>query len=468
MNIVEAIKEPELFRPFLADKDGKLDSWRGWINALRVVYGLPTTRSGHDLIRQCTGRDPALLPAAGFSTVLLLTGRRSGKSRIAATIGAYEAVLAGHEKKLAKGEKGVVAVCAPTKPQGRIVKDYLRAILATPILKPVVANETKDGFHLRNGIRIEILAGDFRTVRGYSNACVIIDEAAFFGVDDDAKIKSDTELVRAIKPSLATLGGKLIAISSPYARKGWTWKTYEKNWGNDNGTALVWNCPSRTLNPTLPQKVIDEAMAEDKQAALSEYMGAFREDLTDFISRAVVEGLVQKDRAELMPRNGIKYWAFADVSGGRGDDAALAIAHKQGRKVVLDLIRRYRPPFSPYEVCGEMAQQLKRFGIKRLVGDNYAAEFVKNSFEACGIRYERAEKNVSQLYLELLPRLCSGEIELLDDETLINQLTSLERRTRSGGKDIISHPRGGHDDVANAVAGVCDVAFAAKSKVGVF
>jgi len=468
MNIVEAIQEPKLFRPFLADKDGELDTWRPWMTALRVIYGLPTTRSRHDLIRQCTGRDPGLLPSSGFNTVLLLTGRRSGKSRIAATIGAYEAVLAGHEKKLSKGERGVVAICAPTKSQGRIVKDYLRAILATPVLKPEVSSETKDGFHLRNGIRIEILAGDFRTVRGYSNACVIIDEAAFFGVDDDAKIKSDTELVRAIKPSLATLGGKLIAISSPYARKGWTWKTYEKNWGNDYGTALVWNCPSRTLNPTLPQKVIDEAMAEDMQAARSEYLGEFRDDIAEFIPRAVIQGLVQEDRAELMPRDGVRYYAFCDVSGGRGDDAAVAIAHKQGRKVVLDLLRRYRPPFSPYEVCGKIAQQLKRYNIKRIVGDNYAAEFVAQAFAGCGLRYERAEKNKSQLYLELLPRLCSGEIELLDDETLINQLASLERRTRSGGKDVIDHPRGGHDDVANAVAGVCDVAFAAKSKVGVF
>ena len=61
MNIVEAIKEPELFRPFLADKDGELDSWGNWLSVLRVTYGLPTTRSRHDLIRQCTGRDPALL-----------------------------------------------------------------------------------------------------------------------------------------------------------------------------------------------------------------------------------------------------------------------------------------------------------------------------------------------------------------------------------------------------------------------
>lgn len=468
MNIVEAIKENTLLRPFLEDRAGRLDTWMPWITALKCIYGLPTTPSRHDLIRQCTGREPDLLPSSGFSTVLLLTGRRSGKSRIAATIGAYEAVLARHERKLSKGERGVVAICAPTKHQGRIVKDYLRSIFDTPLLRPEVQAETKNGFHLRGRTSIEILAGDFRTVRGFTTYAVICDEIAYMGIDDDGKVRSDTELIRAIKPSLATIGGKLIAISSPYARKGWTWKTYEKNWGNDNGTALVWNCPSRTLNPTLPQKVVDEAMAEDRQAALAEFYGQFRDDVGEFISRAVIQGLVQEDRAELMPRDGVKYFGFADVSGGRGDDAALAIAHKQGRKVVLDLIRRYRPPFSPYEVCGSMAKELRRFGIKRIVGDNYAAEYTSSAMSACGLRYERAEKNVSQLYLELLPRLCSGEIELLDDETLINQLASLERRTRSGGKDVISHPRGGHDDLANAVAGVCDVAFAARSKVGTF
>ena len=42
----------------------------------------------------------------------------------------------------------------------------------------------------------------------------------------------------------------------------------------------------------------------------------------------------------------------------------------------------------------------------------------------------------------------------MDDEVLINQLASLERKTRSGGRDIIDHPRGGKDDLANIIAGV--------------
>ena len=99
---------------------------------------------------------------------------------------------------------------------------------------------------------------------------------------------------------------------------------------------------------------------------------------------------------------------------------------------------------------------------------NYAADFVAGAFECCGVRYQRCEKAKSQLYAELLPRLCSAEVELLDQEPLVKQLATLERRTRAGGRDIIDHPAGGHDDLANAVAGVCDIAFAPVRRIGAF
>jgi hypothetical protein len=105
-------------------------------------------------------------------------------------------------------------------------------------------------------------------------------------------------------------------------------------------------------------------------------------------------------------------------------------------------------------VIAEMAEIVKQWRISRVTGDNYAADFTAQAFESNGIRYRKSEKNKSQLYAELLPVMCAGEIELLDCKPLINQLAGLERRTRSGGKDIIDHPPGGHDDAANAVAGV--------------
>lgn len=465
MNIIEAIRDENLFQPFLG---GDLDTWRNWIVALRIVYGFDISRSrrNRDVARQCTGRDPREFPKRGFSTSLFLTGRRSGKSRTAAIIGAYEAVLAGHEVKLSKGEHGVVIICAPSKSQGRIVKDYLRSIFEAPILHAEVVAETKEGFQLASGTRIEIQAGDWRTIRGFTVLAAIVDEACFFGYGAESKVKSDTELVRALKPSLSTVQGKLICISSPYARKGWCYNQYRKNYGNDAGKVLVWNCPSRTMNPTLPQSEVDEAIEEDLQAAKSEYLGEFRDDVAEFIPRSIIEGLVIPGRKEIPRESGRTYLAFVDVSGGRSDDAALAIAHRVDRKVVIDLLRRYRPPFNPHLVVGRMAEELKKYHIRQVVGDNYAGEYTSRAFEGCGIHYRKADKPKSVLYAELLPRLCSGEIELLDDEALVSQLAGLERRTRSGGRDIIDHPPGFHDDLANAIAGVAEVASVGNIRIG--
>lgn len=456
MNIVQAIRDENLFRPFLGDD---LSSWRGWLIALRTLYGLTVDSPfGLDLVSTCAGRNPEELPTEGFSTALFLTGRRSGKSRIAAVIGAYEATLAGHEKKLAPGERGLVAIVAPTRRQARIVKDYLRAIYQTPLLAEEVVSEDAYGFDLTNGTRIEVLTGNFRTVRGFTLLAVVVEEVCFFGVEDESTIRSDTELIRAVRPGLATTGGKLVAISSPYAKRGWAYSTWQKAWGSDGARTLVWKSPSRTMNPTLSQQVIDDALAEDYAAARSEYLAEWREDVAEFVSRELVEALVVQGRKELLPLPGVRYFAFADPSGGRNDDATLAIGHMEGRTVVVDLLRRIRPPFDPYVAIAQLATDAKRYGCRSVTGDNYAAEFVARAFESYGVRYRQSDKAKAALYSELLPRLCSGQIELPDDPALVSQLAGLERRTRSGGRDIIDHPTHGHDDLANAVAGLADVA----------
>ena len=454
MTIVDAIRDPNLFGPFLGDD---LSSWRGWLAALRAVYGLSISSDfGRSMIRSCTGRDPDRLSRDGFAEALFLCGRRSGKSRAAALIGAFEAVLSGHEKKLSKGERGVVAILAPSKSQGRIVRDYLRAIFESPLLAAEVAGESEDGFALVSGTRVEIMAGHYRTVRGYTLLAAIVDEIAFFGLDEEAKVRSDTELIAALRPGLATVGGRLIGITSPYARKGWCWNAYQRHFGNNAANTLVWNAPSRTMNPTLPQSVVDRALAEDLARAKAEWLGEFRDDVASFIDRPLIDRLVVSGRRELPPQPGVSYVAFADVSGGRGDEAALCVAHRTGRVVVVDLLRRYPSPHNPHEVVQRMAAEVERYGCRRVTGDNYAAEFVARAFSGSGVGYAKCEKNKSALYLELLPRLCSAEIELPDDERLVGQIAGLERRTRSGGKDVIDHPPGGHDDLANAVAGAAD------------
>ncbi len=466
MNILEALADEKLFAPYLG---GDPSTWAHWFSAIRALYGLKLNRADRNTIRQCTGRRALRkLPVGGFSSALFLTGRRSGKSRIAAAIGGFEALFGGHETRLSPGEIGLVAICAPTKLQSTIVLSYLRAVFSAPLLAAEVAQENRDGFTLRNGLHVKILTGDHRSIRGFTLVAAIVDEIAFFGLDEQARVKSDTELIRALKPALATTGGKLVCISSPYAKRGWTHRTFRRHFGNSPGCVLVWNTPSRYMNPTLPAAVVDDAMAEDPAAARSEYLGEFRDDVADFTSREVVEALVIKGRQELMarPNSKIVYTAFYDASGGRGEDAALAIVHTQKDRVILDLLREWRAPHNPYVAIREAVQILREWGIRRVTGDNYAGDFVSRAFQALGAYFQKCEKPKSELYLEFLPIICSRGVELLDVKRLVDQLSNLERRTRSGGKDSVDHPQGGRDDLANAVAGAVVMASKGTIRVG--
>jgi hypothetical protein len=465
MKILEAIHDEKLFRPYLADNDGSLATWKPWFTFLQVLYGLPVPRKAHDLIRECTGRDPALLPRQGFDRALLLTGRRCGKSKTSALVGAHEAVFAGHEKKLSRGEQGLVGIFSPTRRQSQVIKGYLRSVFETDLLHREITGETDAGFTLRNGNKIEIITGDHRSVRGFTLIAAIVDEAAFFGVDADTNVKTDAELITAIEPGLMTTGGRLLVISTPYWKKGWCWETYSTEWANDDSDTLVFNAATCVMNAKITQAEVDRALKRDYAKNIAEYLGRFRDDVGMFISRALVEKVVPKGRTHIPWRPDTEYCGFCDVSGGRGDDAALAIAHKEGDKVVLDLLRTWPAPFNPAQLVKEMVQDLRRYRINKVTGDNYGAAWVSQSFQPHRVAYAKSKLNKAELYIELLPRLTSEQVELLDSEVLINQLCTLERKTRAGGRDIVDHQKNMKDDAANAVAGVVQI-FAAKRHVG--
>jgi hypothetical protein len=465
VNVLSAIADEKLFRPFIGKE---LDSWKPWAVALRCLYGLPVNSTkSKELIQQCTGRDFSELPKEGFSTALFLTGRRSGKSRIAAVVAGFEALFGGNEKKLSPGEQGLVAVVAPTRFQSGVVWNYLRGLFdSSPLLRTEVVDtkEAAKQLTLANGLQIAVITGDPKKVRGFTLVACVVDETAFFGLDEESSVRSDVELIRSIRPSLATTNGRLICISSPYAKKGFCYTTWQRFHGENRGktsnfsnkwTTLLWKAPSRVMNPTLSKAVVDAAVQDDPAAARSEYFAEFRDGISEYVPRSLIESLVIRGRKELVPRpDRHDYFAFCDMSGGRTDDASLAVGHREGRKVILDCLTVWRAPFNPHHVVSEQARELRNWGLRRVVGDNYSAEFVASAFTGCGVRYSKSELPKSQLYRELLPRLCSAEIELLDDEQLISQLAGLERRTRSGGQDIIDHAPNGKDDAANAVAGV--------------
>ncbi len=102
----------------------------------------------------------------------------------------------------------------------------------------------------------------------------------------------------------------------------------------------------------------------------------------------------------------------------------------------------------------QYAGLLKSYRVRSVTGDRYGGEFPRELFRERGVEYRVSRHSKSDLYVELLPAINGERVELLDDAKLIAQLVGLERRTSRAGRDSIDHAPGGHDDVANCVAGV--------------
>ena len=192
-----------------------------------------------------------------------------------------------------------------------------------------------------------------------------------------------------------------------------------------------------------------------RNSAKAEYGGEFRTDLADYISRETVDAVTMWGRHELPPEPGVTYSAFVDPSGGVSNSMTLAIGHL-GRNdaCVLDAALEVRPPLDPEETVAAFAVMLRRYGVTKIFGDKYAGEWPRARFAEHGIEFEQTARPKSDLYHDLLPLLNARRVELLDLPRLSAQLAGLERRTARSGKDSIDHAPGGHDDLANAVAGV--------------
>lgn len=454
MTILEAMHDPKLFGPWFRDGD----SWRAWEAFLAGLFGLPMDADALAIYQRCTGRSrPPTRPA---TEAWMVVGRRGGKSRIAALIALFLATFRDYREYLAPGEVGMLPVIAAGRKQARTVMRYMTGLInAVPMLRQMLASEPiKEAIELTNRVTIEVLTASVAAVRNYTMVSAVCDEIAFWPTDEDGA-NPDVEILNALRPCMGTIPDSvLIALSSPYARRGTLWESHRAHFGQDDDETLVWQADTATMHPHAPDsrlgRVITKAYTEDEARASAEYGAEFRRDIESFVSREAVDAVVMPGRQELPPCGDGRYVAFVDPSGGSGQDSmTLAIAHQHGDRVLLDCLRERKPPFSPADVVHEFAGIMRTYRVTTVRGDRYGGEWPREQFRGYGLRYEPAEKTKSELYGEMLPLLNSGSVELLDHPRLVAQLCSLERRTARGGRDSIDHGPRGHDDVVNAAAG---------------
>jgi hypothetical protein len=456
MTILDAIHDPLLFKPLFKS----LDTWRAWLVVLRAVFALEMNDEERTIFNHLTGRETP--PEKPIEECWLVVGRRGGKSFIVALIAVFLATFRDYRSCLGPGERGVLMIIATDRKQARVIHRYITALLnAVPMLAAMIDKQDSESIDLNNQVSIEITTASFRTIRGYTVVAALCDEIAFWRSDDSANPAE--EILGALRPAMSTIpGALLLCLGTPYKRSGPLYDTYRKHYGQES-SVLVVQADTRTMNPTVPQSVIDEAMERDPAAASAEYLAQFRSDVGSFLDADLIERGIERGRVERAPLRGVEYTAFTDPSGGQHDAFTISIGHKERDRLVLDVCRGVRPPFDPSAVVKEFCHLLKSYHCYEVRGDKYAGMWVVEQFQRNSVHYRHSERSKSELYLECLPLFAQGVVDLLDVKPLTMELMQLERRTARSGKDSVDHPPQGHDDYANACCGCLALLASAES-----
>ncbi len=170
------------------------------------------------------------LLAATDRQILLNCSRQSGKSTTVAALALHTALYT---------DGALVLLLSPSLRQsGEIYRKVLDGYGA--IGRHVAAtSETQFQLELANGSRILSLPGKEATIRSFSGVRLLV-------LDEAARIPD--ALYRSVRPMLAVSRGRLVALSTPFGRRGW----FSDEWHGDGPWKKVrvpWqNCPRITAD----------------------------------------------------------------------------------------------------------------------------------------------------------------------------------------------------------------------------
>jgi hypothetical protein len=155
----------------------------------------------------------------------MLAARQAGKSQVAAALALRVALLT---------PRALVLLLSPSLRQSaelfRKVLDLFGALR-----RPVgVRAESALRLELVNGSRVLSLPESERTVRGFSAVDLLI-------ADEASRISDD--LYHAVRPMLAVSGGALVALSTPFGRRGWFFRAWDEGPGWRRVRVRAEECP---------------------------------------------------------------------------------------------------------------------------------------------------------------------------------------------------------------------------------
>jgi hypothetical protein len=158
--------------------------------------------------------------------ILLLASRQAGKSTVSGLMALHQAVY----------EPGsLILVVSPSERQSkRLLRTVRRYYGALSSIAPAISEGILT-IELRNGSEIHALPGKEATVRGFADVDLLL-------IDEASRVPDD--LYAAIRPMLALSQGRLVALSTPFGRRGFFWKEWSEGGpGWHRARVTCWDCP---------------------------------------------------------------------------------------------------------------------------------------------------------------------------------------------------------------------------------
>ena len=203
---------------------------------------------------------------------LLNCSRQSGKSSMAA-------ILALHTALYCPGSLTLL-VSRAERQSGELFKKV--TALYRALGRPVDAeSESALQLELENGSRIVALPGKEETIRSYSGVNLLI-------IDEAARVADETYF--SVRPMLAVSGGRLLALSTPFGKRGWWYEAWSGGAAWERYEITAEQCPRIT-----PEFLKEERAALGSYWYEQEYLVQFIQPIGSVFNAEAVERAFASD-----------------------------------------------------------------------------------------------------------------------------------------------------------------------------
>jgi hypothetical protein len=441
----------------------------------------------------------------GAIELVLVCGRRSGKTFIASVISAYEAyklilkVDPQKHYKLPQGEEVRIVNVASTTEQALILaKATQNRILNSKWFTPYVEGKNQSEIRLRTkkdlelynreirqhgkpldnhvSLKIQALPCTARGIRGGNIIVGILDEIAHF-IDNDGN-RSGDQIYEALTPSVASFGldGRIICISSPYIKAGIFYDLYLDAVGREgeepDHNKCMFRLPTWEMNETITFEYLESERKRNPETFDSEFGSEFTSVVSGFFKYPEkIDLCVLRDEETFIANNNYGHYIAVDPSSSQ-NGYALAMVHVEKREkikvdeagnekkerknvVVLDRWKVWNlrdPEFEGLQYIDEeiiheyIGVLFQYFKVVKIVFDQFDSTSSVMKFKKAGVNAVKtpfSRHYNTKIYKNLRDLIYDERLDLFHHEQGIKELKNLQEKKVGKKQFVVEAPNQG-------------------------